>query len=119
MRAAVVCGAYLMSIIILGVCYWWTEPVQEEYEDLIGLNDLEVYREFTFALISLGLTFIISIIWLLLYRCCHHVALIFHLVILVAATVGIVYLSILFNSNFSLTWLAAFAICGFLEFVVA
>ena len=116
-RALVVCGAFITHSLLIGLCYWQIESVEDQYTEIIGLGDLEAGREVPIALVVLGVSFVISILWLCLHRIRIFVSV--HLIAILGETIGIVYLAMLFNSNYSLIWLATFAISGFLEFVIA
>ena len=118
-RAAVVCGAYLVHICLIGLFYHETESVEEEYDDVISMSDMDVGPLFWIAVASAVGAFIISCIVVVIHLTRSKILLAIHLFFLAVATFGIGYMSFLFNTNWSLHWLAAFMISGFLEFVVA
>jgi len=118
-RAAVVCGAYLVHICLIGLFYHETESVEEEYDDVISMSDMDVGPLFWIAVASAVGAFIISCIVVVIHLTRSKILLAIHLFLLAVATFGIGYMSFLFNTNWSLHWLAAFMISGFLEFVVA
>ena len=116
-RAAVVCGAYLVHICFIGIFYHQTEPVEEEYEDTISMTDIDVGPLFWIAIASTVCAFVISVFFVLMHLTRSKIVLCIHVFILVLGTFGIAYMSWLFNTNWSLHWLAAFMISGFLELV--
>jgi len=118
-RAALVCGAYLVHICLIGIFYHQTEPVEEEYEDVISMSDMDLAPLFWIAAASTGCSFIISVIFTLIHQVRSRIVIFIHLVILAAATLLIFYMSWLFNTNWSLNWLAAFMISGFFELLAA
>jgi len=93
--------------------------VEEEYEDTISMTDIDVGPLFWIAIASTVCAFVISVFFVLMHLTRSKIVLCIHVFILVLGTFGIAYMSWLFNTNWSLHWLAAFMISGFLEFLVA
>jgi hypothetical protein len=118
-RALIVCGAFITQIAIMGFCYYYTEPVQEQYENVISISDIEPLRELVIAGIATGICFVISALFLGIHKIDKRWVVAIHLLFLIIATGGTVWFSLLFNTNWSLTWLVAFAMAFGLEILVA
>ena len=113
--------AWLLALIFLtGSLHRNNESEEALAKKLIDAQSetLSYKRELGIAAAGVSIAFVFSALFVGLHRLNSQVVTAINVIVLVLCTILIVYMSILFNTNWSLTWLAAFMVSGAAEIIL-